>query len=268
MVDLYPSITLEQNDSGVCTISLNRPEVHNAFDETMIQSLTNALESLAESGKVRVLILSGAGKSFCAGADLNWMRRSSRFTKEDNYKDAYCLSKMLNLLYNFPHPTVALVHGSVFGGGVGLTASCDIAIAAKSTVFSLSEVKLGLIPSVISPYVIRAIGPRMAQRYFLTGERFSAKTAKSIGLVHDTCKDGSLPATRQSVEKLLLAGGPQAQSKAKELVQLIQNTPLESDLLQITAQRIADIRATTEAREGIEAFLEKKPPAWLIRNDV
>jgi len=263
MFKYLETITVTSTESGIYTIALNRPEVHNAFNENMIQELIQTLCSLREEYEPRVLILTGSGKSFCAGADLNWMKRSSEYTEKENFEDAERMATMMNLLYSFPTPTIALVHGSVFGGGVGLVACCDIAFADNDTVFSLSEVKLGLIPSVIGPYVTEAIGMRNARRYFLTGERFDAAAAYHLGLVHDRGSAEESIRFKTAVVKQLLSCGPQAQALAKQMIQNVYaSNPIDEQIQSVTAKKIATVRAGEESREGVSAFLEKRSPAW------
>lgn len=262
MNEKYETIQVGCDAKKVWTISLNRPKVHNAFNEEMIQEISNALEVLGTEPSVRTLILRGNGKSFCAGADLNWMQRAAQFSAEENRADAMKLGKMLHLLYTFPRPTIAVVQGSIFGGGVGLAASCDLAIAADNSVFSLSEVRLGLIPAVISPYVVSAIGGKAAKRYFLTGERFDAETAVSLGIVSCNCSLEQVESRLQHFIGELLQGGPEAQGKAKELIDKVQTRKADSELIELTANAIAQVRTTKEAREGIAAFFERRKPDW------
>ena len=262
MNEKYETIQVSCDARKVWTIALNRPKVHNAFNEEMIQEISNALEMLGVEPSVRILILKGNGRSFCAGADLNWMQRAAQFSAEENRADAMKLGKMLHLLYTFPRPTIAVVQGSIFGGGVGLAASCDLAIAADNSVFSLSEVRLGLIPAVISPYVVSAIGGKAAKRYFLTGERFNAEAAVSLGIASCNCNLEQVESRLQHFIGELLQGGPEAQGKAKELIDNVQTREADSELIELTANAIAQIRTTKEAREGIAAFFERRKPDW------
>lgn len=257
--------TLEiTQDDAIATVWMNRPAFHNAFNETLINELTQAFSQLGQDDSVRVIVLAGRGKSFSAGADLDWMKRAAGYTIEQNRADADKLAAMLKTIYRCPKPTVARVHGAAFGGGTGLTAVCDIAIASDAAVFSLSEVRLGLIPATIGPYVADAIGWRQARRYFLSAERMDAATAMRIGLVHETVVAEALDSRLQTVCAELLKGGPAAQHAAKVLLEgLRQGHPFDDNLLEDTAQRIAAIRATAEAREGLSAFFEKRPAAWL-----
>ncbi len=246
----------------IATITLNRPEIHNAFNDELIEKLTRELKLLAGDNDVRAVILSATGKSFCAGADLNYMRRMAGYTEQQNLADASALAEMLSLLDNLPKPTVALVQGAAIAGGVGLVSACDIAIAARSATFSIAEVRLGLIPSVISPFVINAIGVRRANRYFLTGERFDAVEAERIGLVHDVVPDEALQASGDAFVKQLLQGGPKAQAEIKALIDAVRSRPIDAGLASETARRIARVRASAEAQEGMSAFLEKRKPSW------
>lgn len=248
--------------SAVATVRMSRPELHNALDDALIAELTDALLRAGADAGIRVVVLAGAGKSFSAGADLGWMRRMAENSGAENLAGAERLARLLRTLHELPKPTVARVQGAAFGGGVGLVAACDIAVAAESAAFSLSEVRLGLIPAVISPYVIGAIGARAARRYFLTGERFSAAEAERIGLIHRIVAADSLDAALNVVFENLLAGGPAAQAAAKRLVAEVAGRPIDDALVGATAQRIAEIRATREGREGVAAFLEKRPPGW------
>ncbi|MSO74007.1 MAG: enoyl-CoA hydratase/isomerase family protein [Alphaproteobacteria bacterium] len=254
-------LLLTQNGE-IATITLNRPEIHNAFNDALIAALTRELNMLAEDSDVRAVILAARGKSFCAGADLNYMRSMAGYSEAQNLADAAALAEMLHLLNAMPKPTIALVQGAAIAGGVGLISACDIAIAAESATFSIAEVRLGLIPSVISPFVINAIGSRRASRYFLTGERFDATEAERIGLVHDVVPDEALQVRGDSLVKQLLQGGPLAQAEIKSLIDAVRNKPIDADLAAETARRIAHVRVSTEAREGMSAFLEKRQPNW------
>ncbi len=250
------------DEAGVARLTLNRPEVHNAFNDDLIAELTAALVRLEQDPAVRAVVLAAAGKSFSAGADLNWMKRMAGYSEEENRADARGLAGLMRSLNELAKPTVALVQGAAYGGGVGLVACCDIAIAATRASFCLSEVKLGLIPAVISPYVIAAIGERAARRYFVTAERFDAETALRLGLVQEVVAPEALEAAGRQVLDALLAGGPAAQAAAKRLVRDMAGRPIDDALVEETAKRIAEIRAGAEAKEGVSAFLEKRPPAW------
>lgn len=250
------------DERGVCTLTLNRPALHNAFDDALIKKLERTFRDFRNRPEVRVVVLSGNGKSFSAGADLNWMKRMADYTREENFEDAMGLATMLEAIYRCPKPTIALVHGAAFGGGVGLVAACDIAIASAKASFCLSEVKLGLIPAAISPYVVEAMGARACRRYFLTAERFSAAEAHRLGLVHEVCDEEHLEARRDAVVAALLEGGPLAQRAARDLIDAVAHKPVTDEVLRDTAARIADIRVSDEGQEGLEAFLDKRKPAW------
>ena len=244
-------------------VTLNRPDRHNAFDDALIAELTEALRSMEAEDAVRVVVLSGAGKSFSAGADLNWMKRMSGFSKDENQRDAMGLGALMRTLAHLRKPTIARVHGAAYGGGVGLVACCDIAVASHAATFSFSEAKLGLIPAVISPYVVSAIGERAARRYFLTGERFDAGEAWRLGLVHDLAPDDNeLDGKIGDIVDALLECGPVAQREAKDLIRAVATRPVTSELIQDTAERIARVRASPEGREGVGAFLEKRRASW------
>jgi methylglutaconyl-CoA hydratase len=245
-------------------VTMNRPERHNAFDDELIRGLTEALRSMEAEDGIRIVVLSGAGRSFSAGADLNWMRRMAGFSKDENQRDAMGLGALMRTLAHLRKPTIARVQGAAYGGGVGLVACCDIAIAAQEATFAFSEAKLGLIPAVISPYVIAAIGERAARRYFVTAERFDAAEAWRLGLVHELATtEGDLDEKVGLVVDALLACGPAAQREAKELIRAVSGRPVTSELIQDTAERIAKIRSSPEGREGVAAFLEKRRPAWV-----
>jgi methylglutaconyl-CoA hydratase len=256
------TVQINIDPRGVATLTINRPEVHNAFDDRLIAEITGKLRELDREHAIRVVVLSANGKSFSAGADLNWMKRMARYSEAENLRDAVSLASLMHVLNDMAKPTVARVNGSAFGGGVGLVAGCDIAIAAKSAVFSLSEVRLGLIPAVISPFVVAAIGQRQARRYFLTAERFDADEALRIGLVHRVVEDAELDAAVAAVVEELLKGGPRAQAAAKDLIASVSNRPIDQRILEDTAARIARIRVSPEGEEGIAAFLEKRAPVW------
>ncbi len=250
---------------GVATLRMNRPELHNALDDAQIQALTEALARVAADSAVRVVVLAGAGRSFSAGADLDWMRRMAANTHAENLAGAERLAQMLRKLHALPKPVIARVHGAAIGGGVGLVAACDIAVAAEGAVFALSEVRLGLVPAVISPYVIGAIGARQAGRYFLTAERFGATEAERIGLVHRAVPAAELDGAVAAITDALRAGGPDALAAAKRLIADVATRPLDEALVTETARRIAAIRATEEGREGVAAFLDKRKPRWLAK---
>jgi methylglutaconyl-CoA hydratase len=256
------SHVLIEKDGGVATLWLNRPDLHNAFDDALIAEVTQAIDSLANETSARVVIVAGKGKSFSAGADLGWMKRMAGYSLEQNEADADRLAEMLHRLNSLPKPTIAAVQGAAMGGGVGLCAACDVGIAASDAVFALSEAKLGLIPAVISPYVIEAIGARAARRYMLTAERFDAATAERLGLVSAVVSPDQLMAEARRIADILLQNGPQAVREAKLLVAHVGARPNDAALRAETAKRIARLRATEEGREGVAAFLEKRKPAW------
>lgn len=256
-------VLTEIDPRGVASLILNRPEVHNAFDDVLIARLTDALTALAGNDDVRVVKLVGRGKSFSAGADLNWMRRMAGYSREQNLEDARRVAHMLHTLATFPRPTVAVVHGHAFGGGVGLIACCDIAVAGEHARFSLSEVKLGLIPATISPFVLEAVGPRQARRLFLSAERFDADTAMRLGLVHDVSPADGLEDAVEALIGQLLENGPHAMAAAKRLVNAVAKRPIDEAVLADVAERIAEQRASEEGREGVAAFLEKRRPEWI-----
>ena len=247
----------------VATIWMNRPDMHNAFDETLIAELTAACNALDDDADVRVVVLAGRGKSFSAGADLNWMKRAANNGLDDNLADARALAKMLRVLAEMKKPTIARVQGAALGGGTGLTAACDIAVASTKAFFATSEVKFGIIPSAISPYVVRAIGARQSYRYFQSAERIDASRAREIGLVHETVEPEQLDAKVQEIVAALIQGGPLAQAAAKDLIRAVDNQPINDNVIEDTARRIAHLRATPEARDGIAAFLDKRQPGWL-----
>ncbi|MDS4070593.1 MAG: enoyl-CoA hydratase/isomerase family protein [Candidatus Competibacter sp.] len=251
-----------EHETGVATIWMNRPDRHNAFDETLIAELTAACRALDVDESARVVVLAGRGKSFSAGADLNWMKRAAGHAVEQNLDDARKLATMLRALAELRKPTVARVHGAALGGGTGLAAACDICVASTAAVFATSEVRFGLIPATIGPYVLRAIGARQAARYFLTAERIDSRRAWELGLVHELVEPEALDARVREIVAALLAGGPQAQAAAKDLIGAVAGRPLDDALAEDTARRIARLRATPEAREGLGAFLEKRPPGW------
>ncbi len=256
--------TLEIELQGtVATIWMNRPDLHNAFDEILIAELTAACIALDDDNDVRVVVLAGRGKSFSAGADLNWMKRAANNGIADNLNDARALAQMLRTIAEMKKPTIARVQGAALGGGMGLAAACDIAVASTKAVFATSEVKFGIIPSAISPYVLRAIGARQAYRYFQSAERIDAARAREIGLVHEAVEPEQLEAKVQEIVDALLQGGPLSQAAAKELIRAVDGQKVNETLVEDTAHRIAHLRATPEAREGISAFLDKRTPNWI-----
>ncbi|MCB9947700.1 MAG: enoyl-CoA hydratase/isomerase family protein [Rhodospirillaceae bacterium] len=246
---------------GVATVTLNRPSVHNAFNDAVIAEMTGVLERLGADPALRVLVLRANGKSFSAGADLGWMQRMAGYSRDENLADARALARLMHVLDRVPVPTVALVQGAAFGGGVGLIACCDIAIAADTATFALTEVKLGIIPAVISPFVVQAIGVRAARRYLLSAERFDAAEAYRLGLVHRVVAPETLEEALADQLRRLFDCGPQAQREAKDLIFAVAHRP-PADLAEETAARIARVRASAEGREGVGAFLERRKPAW------
>ena len=250
----------ETAPDGVVTLTLNRPEVHNAFDDELIAELTAEFQRLDETDGVRAVVLGASGKSFSAGGDLAWMRRMADYSEEENFQDAPRLSEMLQALDRLRAPTIAKVQGAAFGGGVGLTACCDIAVASDDAFFCFSEARLGLVPAAISPFVIAAIGARPARRYFLTAERFTAAEARRIGLVHEVVPPEDLDGAVQGIIAELLQSGPRAVRAAKDLIRAVNGKPIDDSTLEDTASRLATARAGDEARERIEAFLEKRKP--------
>jgi methylglutaconyl-CoA hydratase len=257
------SLAIERQ-GPVGLITMNRPERHNAFDDELVRSLTDALRSMEAEEGVRLVVLSGAGKSFSAGADLNWMKRMAGYSKDENLRDAMALGALMRTLAHLRKPTIARVHGAAYGGGVGLVACCDVAVAAQEATFALSEAKLGLIPAVISPYVVAAIGERAARRYFITAERMDAAEAWRLGLVHELASSpADLDEKIGYIADAMLECGPVAQREAKDLIRAVAGRPVHSELIQDTAERIARLRSSPEGREGVAAFLEKRRASWL-----
>ena len=250
------------DEHGNATVMLNRPEVHNAFDPEMVEALTSSLGKLGRDEAIRAVVLVGAGGSFCAGADIGHMKKSATFSKKQNFEAAQQSANMLHTLYTLPKPTIACVRGAVRGGGCGLVAACDIAIASRTATFRFTEVKLGIIPSMISPYVIAAIGSRMAHRYMLTGEELDCAEAYRIGLVHDIAEDEEVGGKIGALLGELYTSGPKAIAAAKALIPFAATAAIDESLVAETSRRIADIRATPEGQEGLAAFLDKRRPAW------
>ncbi len=253
----------QQIDRYVATVTLNRPEVRNAFNDEVIAELTAAFRDLGGREDVRCIVLAGNGRAFCAGADLNWMRRMAGYTHDENLADAAALAEMLRVIYRCPKPTIARVQGDVYAGGTGLVAACDIAVSVDTAHYCLSEVKLGLIPATVSPYVIRAMGARAAHRYFLTAERFSAAAALRIGLVHEVVAPPALDAKVAELAQTLIQAGPDAVKACKQLVQDVAGQEITPQLIAATVGGIANIRVSPEGREGVQSFLQKRKPAWL-----
>ena len=258
----YETLTIGVADK-VATVTLNRPDLRNAFNEQAIAELALAFDELGRNELVRAIVLAANGSAFCAGADLNWMKKMAAYSHDENLADASRLADMLRTIYLCPKPTVAKVQGDCYAGGMGLVAACDIVVAAVGVNFCLSEVKLGLIPATISPYVIKAMGEQAARRYFLTAERFDAATALRIGMAHEVVEPDALDTTVASVVKALVSNSPHAVAEAKKLVREVVNAPVTDALLLDTAGRIAAIRASSEGREGVASFLEKRKPNWL-----
>jgi methylglutaconyl-CoA hydratase len=258
-----PGCQLTIDERGVGSIVLDRPEQHNAFDDVLIGELIDVLDQLTRNSSVRIVILRAEGKSFSAGADLNWMRRMADYDETQNLADALQLAELMRRLNTLPIPTIARVQGAAFGGGVGLVACCDIALASERALFCLSEVKLGLIPAVISPYVVRAIGERAARRYMLSAERFDAQQARLLGLIHEVVHEEALDTQLEAMIAALLECGPAAQAAAKDLILEVAGKTIDQDLIENTASRIAKVRASSEGREGLNAFLEKRSPDWV-----
>jgi methylglutaconyl-CoA hydratase len=249
----------------IAHVWLNRPEVRNAFSDSVIAELAQAFGALAHDADLRAIVLGGHGKAFCAGADLSWMRTMAGYSWEENRADAQALADMLWTIHSCPVPVVARIQGDCYAGGVGLAAVCDIRVAASGVNFCLSEARLGLLPATIGPYVIRAMGESASRRYFTTAERFSAQEAHRIGFVHEVVGVDALDATVDAIVAALVANGPQAVRACKRLVQDIAGQPISEPLRADTARRIADVRASDEGREGVQSFLEKRAPRWLAR---
>ena len=254
-------LTVEKKD-GVARVTLNRPDVRNAFDDAVIASLTNCFKEIEKDKSIRVMVLAGNGPAFCAGADLNWMKRMAGYGYDQNLADAQALADMLATLDRMPKPTIARVHGPAFAGGTGLVAACDIAVGTPEAKFCFSEAKLGLSPATISPHVMRAIGERAARRYFLTAEVFDAAEAERIGLLTFSVQKELLDKAIDDLLKHLLAGGPEAMREIKALIRAVAGRPVDDGLVADTAKRIAEIRVSPEGKEGIASFLEKRKAAW------
>jgi len=255
--------TVEITREGyVATVVLNRPDVRNAFNEVTIAEITQAFRDLGGDSGIRAIVLAASGPAFCAGADLSWMQKMAGYTHEENREDAMQLAEMLRTIHICPKPVVAKIQGDCYAGGMGLATACDIAVAAETANFCLSEARIGLIPATISPYVIGAMGRNAARRYFLTAERFSADEAHRIGLVHAVVRMDELDATVRDIVTALVNNSPNAVKEAKRLVRDVADTPLTDALIADTARRIADIRVSDEGREGLRAFLEKRKPGW------
>ena len=258
----YQTLELRRSNR-VATVTLNRPDMRNAFNEIMIAEIMQAFRELGADADVRAVVLAANGVAFCAGADLNWMKKMAGYTHDENRADAAQLAEMLHTIYTCPKPVVAKVQGDCYAGGMGLAAACDIAVAVETANFCLSEVKLGLIPATISPYVIKAMGENAARRYFLTAERFSAQEARRIGFVHEVVTAEGLDAAVDGMVSALVANSPNAVREAKRLVRDVAGREVTDALIAETAERIADIRSSEEGKEGVKSFLEKRKPGWV-----
>ena len=255
---------LQTTQTGaVLTLTLNRPDVRNAFNDEVIAELTAAFQDAASRAEVRAVVLAATGPAFCAGADLNWMRRMADYSRDENLADAAALAEMLRAIYECPKPTVARIQGDVYAGGMGLVAACDMAVSVDTANFCLSEVKLGLFPATISPYVIRAMGARAAHRYFLTAERFDTKEAHRIGFVHEVVSAEQLDAKVAELTSALASASPNAVRSCKNLLQDVAGRDIDAPLIARTVEGIADIRSSREGREGVQSFLQKRKPFWL-----
>lgn len=263
----FEHVLFEIDNKGVARVTLNNADKHNAFDDKIIQDLTHIFHELAERHDVNIVILASTGKSFSAGADLGWMKRMASYDYDDNLKDANALAHMLKALNFLPQPTIAQVQGAAFGGAVGLASCCDIVIASEKASFCLSEVKLGLIPATISPYVVNAIGQKAARRYFITAERFSVEKAQTLGLVDEVVAPEALEESVQNMLATLLNNGPEAIKQAKQLALDVAFQDIDEELIDITSERIASIRISEEGQEGLTAFFEKRQPAWQTNNN-
>ena len=264
MTEQETAVLLNRRSGGVTEVVLNRPDKRNAFDDVIIQQLITALENVDADDNTKIVILRSEGKHFSAGADLGWMRRMADNSRQENLDDSRELARLMNVLNHLSKPVIGLVQGAAFGGAVGLAACCDIVLATEKASFCLSEVKLGLIPAVISPYVVRAIGERQARRYFLSAEVFSATQAQEYGLVHIVCDDvEAMNARCNEMLQQLAINGPEAMKAAKDLVFAVSHKPISADVIDDTAQRIADIRVGAEGQEGLGAFLNKRKANWV-----
>lgn len=256
-----PALLIDR-DGAILRLTLNRPEVRNAFDEELIAALTEAGRAAAGDRSLRAVVLSGIGKGFCAGADLVWMSKAIAYTREENRRDAEDLARMLETLDTLPLPLIGKVHGAALGGGAGLVAACDVVVAADDAVFGFTEVKMGIIPAVISPYVVHKIGASAARQLFLTGARFSAKRARRIGLVHEVVAASELDEAVDATLREISSSGPNAVAAAKALIKEIGGSR-SADVIGLTTTRIADQRVSAEGQEGMRAFLEKRKPNWV-----
>ncbi|NNC98655.1 MAG: enoyl-CoA hydratase/isomerase family protein [Gammaproteobacteria bacterium] len=260
------SVVVCKQDNGVATISLNVPDKHNAFDDRIIAELTDAFQAVGGDRAIRIVVLAASGKSFSAGGDLQWMKRMANYSLQDNLADARALASMLKTLNDLPKPTIARVQGAAFGGAVGLVSCCDFVVASSNASFCLSEVKVGLVPATIAPYVIAAIGQRASRRYFLSAERFSALNAERLGLVSEVVDPEQLDQAVNRFINNLLGNGPAAMAAAKSLIANVADRAVTTELIEHTCALIAEIRVSEEGQEGLSAFLEKRPAAWISEN--
>ena len=268
MTDTESAVLLKHRAEGIAEVVLNRPDKRNAFDDVIIQQLINTLTEVSSNSKTKVVILRSEGKHFSAGADLGWMRRMADNGHKENLDDARQLARLMEVLNGLRKPVIGLVQGAAYGGAVGLAACCDIVLATEQSSFCLSEVKLGLIPAVISPYVVRAIGERQARRYFVSAEVFTARQAQEYGLVHIVCDDAkAMEARCNDMVKQLATNGPEAMRAAKDLVFAVSHKPINKEVIEDTAHRIADIRVGEEGQEGLSAFLNKRKANWVPETD-
>lgn len=258
---MYHHLEIEQRGT-TAMLWLNRPEVRNAMDDSLIAEITDAVERMESDDSIRVIVVGGKGQAFCAGGDLNWMRRMADYDEARNQKDALALAHMLNKLARCAKPTIGRVQGAAFAGGMGLAAACDIIVAEAGAKFCLSEVRIGLIPSTISPYVVQALGLQASKRYMLSGERFDAQEGYRLGFVHEVCPPESLDSKVHEIANALTLGGPQALAQTKVLLAMVNARSVDSTLIEQTAKFIASVRASTEGKEGVSSFLEKRAPAW------
>ncbi|MCJ7578919.1 MAG: enoyl-CoA hydratase/isomerase family protein [Candidatus Aminicenantes bacterium] len=257
----FKTIIYERRDQ-VAWVTFNRPEVHNAFNARLIEEMTGVVKNIRENDAVRIMVLTGKGKSFCAGADLNWLREIIDYSYEKNLEESRALAEVLHQIYALPKPTIALVNGTAIGGGTGFLSACDMAVAAEEAAFGLSEVKIGLVPAAISPYVIRKIGESKAREYFLTGKRISARKALELGLVNEVVPLEKLSEAGDLLTENLLASGPEAIANCKELITTTSYAPI-ADVKEYTARMIAGLRVSKEGQEGMASFLEKRKPNWI-----
>ena len=258
-------VLVDRDERGVATVTLDRPEKRNAFNDQVIREIEDAFTDVGGDDDVRAIVLAANGPSFCAGADTNWLKASVNLTDRENFDDAFEIARMLRIVDTVPKPTVALVQGAVMGGGAGLVAACDMVVAAKDAFFAMSEVRLGLIPAAVSPYVVAAIGVREARRYFLTAERFSAAEAWRIGLVHEVVDDhAALEAARKRIVDQLLACSPDAIAASKDLIRAVSKHYVDEEMMKDTAARIARQRTSAAGQEGLAAFIEKRAPSWAV----